>query len=64
MEAACVRHGERARDVRSLGGQNVADEVGADLALIPGYRVGYAVLNSVWMACRNSVSACSSGDSR
>ncbi|AMV40492.1 Modification methylase BspRI [Planctomyces sp. SH-PL62] len=31
----------------SIGGQNVAEEIGADLAE-SGYRVGYAVLNAVW----------------
>jgi DNA (cytosine-5)-methyltransferase 1 len=31
----------------SLGGQNVADDIGGDLTE-SGYRVGYAVLNSVW----------------
>jgi DNA (cytosine-5)-methyltransferase 1 len=31
----------------SIGGQNVAEDIGADLA-DSGYRVGYAVLNSVW----------------
>jgi len=38
---------ENVPGMRSLRGQNVADEVGADLAE-SGYRVGYAVLNSVW----------------
>ena len=31
----------------SLGGQNVAEDIGGDLAE-SGYRVGYAVLNAVW----------------
>jgi DNA (cytosine-5)-methyltransferase 1 len=31
----------------SIGGQNVAEEIGGDLA-DSGYRVGYAVLNAVW----------------
>ncbi len=31
----------------SLGGQNVADDIGGDLTE-SGYRVGYAVLNAVW----------------
>lgn len=31
----------------SLGGQNVADDIGGDLSE-SGYRVGYAVLNAVW----------------
>lgn len=31
----------------SIGGQNVAEDIGGDLA-DSGYRVGYAVLNAVW----------------
>jgi DNA (cytosine-5)-methyltransferase 1 len=38
---------ENVPGMRSLRGQNVADEVGADLAE-SGYRVGYAILNSAW----------------
>jgi DNA (cytosine-5)-methyltransferase 1 len=38
---------ENVPGMRSVRGQNVADQVGSDLAE-SGYRVGYAVLNSVW----------------
>jgi DNA (cytosine-5)-methyltransferase 1 len=38
---------ENVPGMRSVRGENVADEVGADLAE-SGYRVGYAILNSVW----------------
>ncbi len=38
---------ENVPGMQSLCGENVADQVGSDLAE-SGYRVGYAVLNSVW----------------